>query len=166
MLRQHSGYAVKAARISRMTYDISEFLYNIKYLKYVMRPPLKVAYHPACSLAHGQRVTTAPKEILSKAGFVMKDIPENHLCCGSAGTYNMLQPELANRLRERKITNIHKIMPELVAAGNIGCITQIAAGTKIPVVHPVELIDWATGGSMPRALEGLGRSDTIGSRDK
>jgi glycolate oxidase iron-sulfur subunit len=164
MLRHHAGYAGKAARVARMTYDISEFLHDIKYLKYVMRPPLRVAYHPACSLAHGQRVTTAPKEMLLKAGFAVKDIPEGHLCCGSAGTYNMLQPELANRLRDRKITNIDKVMPELIAAGNIGCITQIAAGTQIPVVHPVELIDWATGGSAPRALEGLGRSDTIGNR--
>jgi glycolate oxidase iron-sulfur subunit len=103
--------------------------------------------------------------MLSKAGFVMKDIPESHLCCGSAGTYNMLQPELANRLRDRKIANIHNVMPELIAAGNIGCITQIAAGTQIPVVHPVELIDWATGGSAPRALKGMGQSDT-GSRTR
>jgi glycolate oxidase iron-sulfur subunit len=164
MLRHHPGYAGKAARVARMTFDISELIHDIKYLKYVMRPPLRVAYHPACSLAHGQRVTTAPKEMLSKAGFVTKDIPESHLCCGSAGTYNMLQPELANRLRDRKIANIDKVMPELIAAGNIGCITQIAAGTQIPVVHPVELIDWATGGSAPRALEGMGRSDTIGNR--
>jgi glycolate oxidase iron-sulfur subunit len=165
MLRHHPGYGGKAARVARMTQDISEFIHDIKYLKYVMRPSIKVAYHAACSLAHGQRVTTAPKEMLTRAGFVVKDIPEGHLCCGSAGTYNMLQPDLANRLRERKIANIHKVMPELVAAGNIGCITQIAAGTQIPVVHPVELIDWATGGTAPRALESLGRSDTIGSRD-
>jgi glycolate oxidase iron-sulfur subunit len=165
MLRHHPGYGGKAARVARMTQDISEFIHDIKYLKYVMRPSIKVAYHAACSLAHGQRVTTAPKEMLTRAGFVVKDIPEGHLCCGSAGTYNMLQPDLANRLRERKIANIHKVMPELVAAGNIGCITQIAAGTQIPVVHPVELIDWATGGTAPRALESLGRSDTLGSRD-
>jgi glycolate oxidase iron-sulfur subunit len=121
-----------------------------------------VAYHPACSLAHGQRVTEAPKVMLSEAGFVLKDIPESHLCCGSAGTYNMLQPELANRLRDRKIANIDKVTPELIAAGNIGCITQIAAGTSIPVVHPIELIDWATGGSAPKALERTRWSDAIG----
>jgi glycolate oxidase iron-sulfur subunit len=166
MFRQRPGYAANAARVAGLTRDISEFINDIKYFKYVMRPPLRVAYHPACSLAHGQRVTAAPKEILSKAGFDMKDIPESHLCCGSAGTYNMLQPKLANRLRERKIANIDKVMPELIAAGNIGCITQIAAGTQIPVVHPVELIDWATGGSAPRALKGMGQSDTIGSRGK
>jgi len=164
MLRHDRAYAGKAARVARLTQDISEFVHNIKYLKYVMRPPLKVAYHPACSLAHGQRVTLAPKHLLSRAGFVVKDIPESHLCCGSAGTYNMLQPELANRLRDRKITNIDKVAPDLIAAGNIGCITQIAAGTGIPVVHPIELIEWATGGSAPRALKRKGRSDAIGSR--
>ena len=90
--------------------------------------------------------------MLSRAGFTVKDIPENHLCCGSAGTYNILQPDLANRLRDRKIAYIEKVEPDLIAAGNIGCITQIAAGTGIPVVHPIELIDWATGGRRPPAL--------------
>ena len=104
--------------------------------------------------------------MLSNAGFMLIDIPEGHLCCGSAGTYNMLQPELANRLRDRKIANIDKVMPELIAAGNIGCITQIAAGTSIPVVHPIELIDWATGGLAPKALERMGWSSTSGDRSK
>jgi len=113
-----------------------------------------VAYHSACSLQHGQKVGRAPKELLSKMGFVVKDIPESHLCCGSAGTYNILQLELAGRLRERKIANIEKIKPDVIAAGNIGCLVQIAAGTATPVVHTVELIDWATGGPAPRALAG------------
>jgi glycolate oxidase iron-sulfur subunit len=126
-------------------------------LKYVVRPPLAVAYHAACSLQHGQKITVLPKEMLSRAGFAIKDIPEGHICCGSAGTYNLLQPELANRLRDRKIAHIQEIAPDLIAAGNIGCITQIAAGTGIPVVHPIELIDWATGGPAPRALESKGR---------
>jgi glycolate oxidase iron-sulfur subunit len=157
MLRGDSVYAGKAERISRITQDISEFICNIKYLKYVMRPALKVAYHPACSLAHGQRVGSGPRDMLSRAGFTVKDIPENHLCCGSAGTYNILQPDLANRLRDRKIAYIEKVEPELIAAGNIGCITQIAAGTGIPVVHPIQLIDWATGGSAPTAPQASGR---------
>ena len=157
MLRGDSAYAGKAKRISRITQDISEFICNIKYLKYVMRPALKVAYHPACSLAHGQRVGSGPRDMLSRAGFTVKDIPENHLCCGSAGTYNILQPDLANRLRDRKIAYIEKVEPELIAAGNIGCITQIAAGTGIPVVHPIQLIDWATGGSAPTALQASAR---------
>ncbi|HMA74208.1 MAG TPA: glycolate oxidase subunit GlcF [Xanthobacteraceae bacterium] len=166
MLRHYPGYAAPAKKIAAISRDISEFINEINCLQYTQRPSLKVAYHPACSLAHGQRVTTAPREMLSKAGFMLIDIPESHLCCGSAGTYNMLQPELANRLRDRKIANIDAVMPELIAAGNIGCITQIAAGTPIPVVHPIELIDWATGGSAPRALERMGWSDAIGDRSE
>jgi len=162
MLRNDPNYAVRAQKIAGMCRDISEFINEISHLEYVSRPALEVAYHPACSLTHGQRVTEAPKVMLSEAGFVLKDIPESHLCCGSAGTYNMFQPELANRLRDRKIANIDKAMPELIAAGNIGCIIQIAGGTSIPVVHPIELIDWATGGSAPRALERTRWSDTIG----
>jgi glycolate oxidase iron-sulfur subunit len=162
MLRSHPDYAAPAKKIADMCRDVSEFIHENIRLEYVARPSLKVAYHPACSLAHGQRVTEAPKQLLSEAGFLLKDIPESHLCCGSAGTYNMLQSELANRLRDRKIANIDKVAPELIAAGNIGCITQIAAGTPIPVVHPIELIDWATGGSAPKALERMRWSDAIG----
>jgi glycolate oxidase iron-sulfur subunit len=162
MLRNDRAYAKRAAKISGLCRDVSEFISEIIKLEYVSRPAIKVAYHGACSLAHGQRVTEAPKTLLSQAGFMLIDIPEGHLCCGSAGTYNMLQPELANRLRDRKIANIDKVMPELIAAGNIGCITQIAAGTPIPVVHPIELIDWATGGSAPKALERTRWSDAVG----
>lgn len=162
MLRSDPAYAGRAERIAGLCRDISEFICEITKLEYVTRPALKVAYHGACSLTHGQRVTEAPRTLLSKAGFMLIDIPEGHLCCGSAGTYNMLQPELANRLRSRKIANIDKVTPDLIAAGNIGCITQIAAGTPIPVVHPIELIDWATGGSAPRALERRRWSDAIG----
>jgi glycolate oxidase iron-sulfur subunit len=152
MLRTDESLAKDAARVSAKVRDISEFISEISYLKYVIRPALSVAYHPACSLAHGQKVTVAPKEMLARAGFAVKDIPEAHICCGSAGTYNLLQPHLANRLRDRKIAHIEEIAPDLIAAGNIGCITQIAAGTGIPVVHPIELIDWATGGPAPWAL--------------
>jgi glycolate oxidase iron-sulfur subunit len=113
---------------------------------------LTVAYHAACSLQHGQKVTRQPKELLCKFGFIVKDVAEGHLCCGSAGTYNILQPALADRLRERKVANIERLEPDVIAAGNIGCITQIAAGTAIPVVHTVELIDWATGGPVPGPL--------------
>jgi glycolate oxidase iron-sulfur subunit len=164
MLAHDPAYAGKATRVAGLARDISEFVHGIKYLKHVSRRALRVAYHPACSLAHGQGVTTAPREMLVKAGFDVKDIPESHLCCGSAGTYNILQPELANRLRERKIANIDKIAPELIAAGNIGCITQIAAGTEIPVVHPIELIEWATGGSAPSVLRGRGQSGRVAAK--
>jgi glycolate oxidase iron-sulfur subunit len=100
-------------------------------------------------LQHGQKITGLPKELLSKNGFVVKDVPESHLCCGSAGTYNILQPELAGRLRDRKVANIASVKPDMIAAGNIGCMVQIASGTSVPVVHTIELLDWATGGSRP-----------------
>jgi glycolate oxidase iron-sulfur subunit len=115
---------------------------------------LVVAYHSACSLQHGQRITAEPKALLAQAGFTVKDVPEGHLCCGSAGTYNILQPEIATRLRDRKIANIERVRPDLIASGNIGCLTQIAAGTAIPLVHTAALLDWATGGPLPVALRG------------
>jgi glycolate oxidase iron-sulfur subunit len=164
MLRGDPAYAGNAARVAGLTRDISEFMNDIRYLKYVIRSPMTVAYQPACSLAHGQRITSGPKDMLSRAGFEVKDVPESHVCCGSAGTYNLLQPDLANRLRDRKITYIEKIAPEVIAAGNIGCITQIAAGTEIPVVHPIELIDWATGGPVPKALKAAAGKGQIGDR--
>ena len=108
-----------------------------------------IAYHSACSLQHGQKITQLPKELLSKSGFVVKDVPESHLCCGSAGTYNILQPDIAGRLRDRKVANIAMVKPDMIAAGNIGCMVQIAGGTSVPVVHTIELLDWATGGPRP-----------------
>jgi glycolate oxidase iron-sulfur subunit len=104
-----------------------------------------VAYHSACSLQHGQRITAQPKDLLRAAGFTVKDIPEGHICCGSAGTYNLLQPALAGQLRDRKLANIAHVRPDVVATGNIGCMVQLA-GAPVPVVHTVELLDWATGG--------------------
>ena len=156
MLRGDRDYAVKAARISQLTKDITEYLATLDLPASEAPRPLTVAYHAACSLQHGQKVTQAPKELLCKFGFVVKDVPEGHLCCGSAGTYNILQPALAERLRDRKIGNIERLKPDVIAAGNIGCITQIAAGTAIPVVHTVELLDWATGGPVPEGLEEIG----------
>jgi glycolate oxidase iron-sulfur subunit len=113
-----------------------------------------VAYQSACSLQHGQKITMEPKALLAAAGFTVKDIPEAHLCCGSAGTYNLLQPEIAGQLRERKVANIASVAPQIIASGNIGCMTQISGATRIPVVHTVELLDWATGGPMPAAISG------------
>ena len=113
---------------------------------------LKVAYHAACSLQHGQKITQIPKNLLKTAGFEVVQPAESHLCCGSAGTYNLLQPEISNQLKTRKISNIEAQKPDVVAAGNIGCMMQIGSGTEIPVVHTVELLDWATGGPKPRAL--------------
>src|SRR5450631_906564 len=152
MLRTDPIYAAKAARISALAKDVTEYLATLN-LKPAQAPiDLTVAYHSACSLQHGQKVAREPKELLSKFGFVVKDVPEGHLCCGSAGTYNILQPVLAGQLRDRKVANIERLQPDVIAAGNIGCITQIAAGTAIPVVHTVELLDWATGGPVPEPL--------------
>jgi glycolate oxidase iron-sulfur subunit len=156
MLRGDQDYAPKATLISRLTKDVTEYLATLEMPLGCAPRPLTVAYHAACSLQHGQKVMLAPKELLSKAGFVVKDVPEGHLCCGSAGTYNILQPALAERLRDRKITNIERLEPDVIAAGNIGCITQIAAGTAIPVVHTVELLDWASGGPAPEGIEVIG----------
>jgi glycolate oxidase iron-sulfur subunit len=151
MLRTDTAYAAKAARVSALARDVSEYLATLE-LKPGKPAGLTVAYHAACSLQHGQKVTQEPKELLGKCGFVVKDVPEGHLCCGSAGTYNILQPGLAGHLRERKVANIVPLAPDVIAAGNIGCLMQIASGTAIPVVHTVELIDWATGGPVPEPL--------------
>jgi glycolate oxidase iron-sulfur subunit len=153
MLRNDEAYALKAAKVSALAQDISEYLAGLR-LAPLPGNGIVVAFHSPCSLQHGQRVHKEPKDVLATCGFVVKDVPEAHLCCGSAGTYNILQPQIARRLRDRKVANIERTAPDVIAAGNIGCITQIAAGTSIPVVHPVELVDWATGGPLPDVLEG------------
>jgi glycolate dehydrogenase iron-sulfur subunit len=156
MLRQDPAYAEKAARIAALARDITEAVEILG-----LGPPpagalagvgRRVAYHSACSLQHGQRLHAGPRALLAAAGFEPLDVPEAHLCCGSAGTYNLLQPEFATRLRDRKLANIAKLDPDLVAAGNIGCITQLAPGCPVPVVHTAELLDWATGGPRPGAI--------------
>jgi glycolate oxidase iron-sulfur subunit len=162
MLRTDSVYAEPAGKVSALAKDISEYLATLPLPADHSAPPLTVAYHSACSLQHGQRVTRQPKDILLKLGFTVKDVPDGHLCCGSAGTYNILQPDIARRLRERKVGTIERLRPDVIAAGNIGCMTQIAAGTKLPAVHTVELIDWATGGPCPPALLEHRQSWSIG----
>jgi glycolate oxidase iron-sulfur subunit len=155
--RDDPVWAEPARRISGLTRDISEFMAGIGIEPSSNSPisGLTVAYHAACSLQHGQRITAEPKALLTKAGFAVRDVPEGHLCCGSAGPYNLLQPEIAGRLRERKLSNIARLDPDIIATGNIGCITQLAGGTQVPVIHTVELIDWATGGPRPMGLAGL-----------
>jgi len=162
MLRNDPAYAERAARVSALTKDITEYLAGLPLERAVAPNPggaaapdpqgLVVAYHAACSLQHGQRVIRQPKDVLSKLGFVVRDIPEGHLCCGSAGTYNILQTDIARRLRDLKVRTIERVRPDVIAAGNLGCITQIATGTAVPVVHTIELIDWATGGRCPQRL--------------
>jgi len=149
MFRTDPALAEPAEKIASLARDISEVMAEIGLLPPVVRTGERVAYHSACSLQHGQSIRSQPKALLQSAGFDVVDVPEGHLCCGSAGTYNILQPEIAKRLRERKVENIARTGAVMVAAGNIGCISQIASGSNLPVVHTVELLDWATGGPPP-----------------
>ncbi|MDD8023499.1 MAG: glycolate oxidase subunit GlcF [Paracoccaceae bacterium] len=143
--------AEDAARVAGLACDVSEFLLRIG-LPAQAPQGLRVAYHAACSLQHGQQVKTAPKDLLKAAGFEVVEPADSHLCCGSAGTYNLLQPEISAQLQARKVATLEAKAPQIIAAGNIGCMIQIGAGTGIPVVHTVELLDWATGGPKPQAL--------------
>jgi glycolate oxidase iron-sulfur subunit len=143
--------AEQAAKVSALAMDVSEALQKFAYAPTREKPGLTVAYHSACSLQHGQKITTLPKQLLAQAGFTVKDPAEPHLCCGSAGTYNLLQPEIAGRLRERKLHNLNRTGADLIAAGNIGCLTQLG-GDALPVVHTVELLDWMAGGPEPAAV--------------
>ena len=142
-----------AGQIAALACDVTELLTRLKPEARAPEP-LRVAYHAACSLQHGQKVTAAPKTLLKAAGFEVVEPADPHLCCGSAGTYNLLQPEISGELKRRKVATLEARRPDVIAAGNIGCMMQIGSGTAIPVVHTVELIDWATGGPKPRALTG------------
>ena len=142
-----------AGQIAALACDVTELLTRLKPEARAPEP-LRVAYHAACSLQHGQKVTAAPKSLLKAAGFEVVEPADPHLCCGSAGTYNLLQPEISGELKRRKVATLEARQPQVIAAGNIGCMMQIGSGTAIPVVHTVELIDWATGGPKPRALTG------------
>lgn len=152
MLRDDKDYAQKAARISAMAQDISEYVSGLT-LKAAQPSALSVAYHSACSMQHGQKITDVPKKLLASVGFKVRDVPEGHICCGSAGVYNILQPTIAEKLRMRKVAHIERLKTDLIATGNIGCMTQIGKGTQVPIVHTIELLDWATGGPKPEALE-------------
>ena len=158
MLRDDAAFAERAARVASLARDVTEFMAELGLKAAVPHAPLKLAYHSACSMEHGQKLHKPPRELLAAAGFELREIPEGHLCCGSAGTYNMLQPELARGLLAQKAANIDSTGADAVATGNIGCIAQLAQGTARPVVHTVELLDWATGGPKPKALAGLARA--------
>ncbi len=150
MLRHDEAYAEKAKAISAKAKDVTEFLMMQDLPE--AQGGLRLAYHSACSMQHGQKIRTEPQRLLRRAGFTVLDVPEGHLCCGSAGTYNILQPEIAAKLRDRKVANIESLAPQAIATGNIGCITQIGLGTAIPIVHTVALLDWAYGGPKPAEL--------------
>jgi glycolate oxidase iron-sulfur subunit len=153
LFRNEPARAGKAARIAHLAKDISEYLEALRLDAPADPPQTTVAYHAACSLQHGQQVKAAPKALLARAGFTVREPAESHICCGSAGTYSMLQPELSGQLRDRKVGHLEALGVDVIAAGNIGCITQIESATDVPVVHTVELLDWAYGGPRPEKLE-------------
>jgi len=152
LLRADGEHASTAKRISELACDITEILSDIGIGDVAEQSGISVAYHSACSLQHGQRVTEQPVALLKAAGYDVRAIPDGHLCCGSAGTYNIMQPEMATGLRDRKVENIARTGAQIIAAGNIGCMVQISAASPTPIVHTVELLDWATGGPKPSAL--------------
>ncbi|RYG92984.1 glycolate oxidase subunit GlcF [Loktanella sp. IMCC34160] len=145
-----------AARVSAIAMDLSEILQKIDIPEGADKG-LKVAYHAACSLQHGQKIKDAPKALLRKAGFTVLEPADPHLCCGSAGTYNLMQPEISGQLKARKVRTLEALTPDIISAGNIGCMMQIGSGTEVPIVHTVELLDWATGGPQPPALTAPGK---------
>lgn len=146
-----SDMADEAARVSEIAMDVGEVLTKLGLPKGEAKG-IKVAYHAACSLQHGQQIKTLPKDLLKSAGFEVVEPADSHLCCGSAGTYNLLQPEISGKLKERKVRTLEAKEPDIIAAGNIGCMMQIGSGTEVPIVHTVELLDWATGGPKPAKL--------------
>ncbi len=154
MLREDPVYAERAATVSALARDVTEYLATLDLPEPAAPQSLTVAYHSACSMQHGQKITRQPKDLLKAAGFRIVSPAEGHLCCGSAGTYNIMQSDIATRLRDRKVRNIEATGADLVATGNVGCITQIGLGTKLPVVHTVKLLDWAHGGPRPDELGG------------
>jgi len=142
-----------AMRIAALARDISEVMNDIGLRDAIHAEPLRVAYHAACSLQHGQQVRSAPKELLKAAGFQVVEPRDSHICCGSAGTYNLMQPAISGQLKSKKIATLEATEPEVISAGNIGCMMQIGSGTGIAVVHTAELLDWATGGPRPKSLD-------------
>lgn len=154
MFRNDPANAERAASVSGLAKDITEFLENADLPTPVIETDAVVAYHSACSMQHGQQIKTTAQKVLKQAGFRVKDPPESHLCCGSAGVYNIMQPQIASELKARKVANIEMLKPDLISAGNIGCITQIGSSTDLPIVHTVELVNWVMGGKRPAGLEG------------
>jgi len=153
IFRNNKEMKKKAQKISELTKDISEYLLDNLKLNFKKKEKnFRIAYHSACSMQHGQKVHSQPIDLLSKTKNEILEIPDGHLCCGSAGTYNILQPKIAKQLLKDKVKNIEGLKPEIIATGNIGCITQISNGTNIPILHTIEILDWYTGGPKPNIL--------------
>jgi glycolate oxidase iron-sulfur subunit len=155
IFRDHQDKEIrnKAKIVSDLAKDVTEYLgKNIKLNYKTKDKKFKIAYHSACSMQHGQKLHSKPIDLLKKTGNDIFEIPDGHLCCGSAGTYNLLQDQMAAELLKRKVENINKVNPDFISTGNIGCITQISSGTKIPIVHTIEVLDWYTGGEKPKAI--------------
>jgi glycolate oxidase iron-sulfur subunit len=157
MFKDHA-LAEDAARVAEKAKDISELLMELEVPEGDQKG-LTVAYHAACSLQHGQQIKTYPKDLLKRVGFKVVEPKDSHLCCGSAGTYNLMQPEISKQLKDRKVQTLEAKNPDLIAAGNIGCLMQIGGATDLPIVHTVELIDWATGGPQPPAMTAEGKRE-------
>jgi glycolate oxidase iron-sulfur subunit len=153
---RNDALAADAARVSGVAMDISEVLMKLE-MPQSAKKDLTVAYHAACSLQHGQQIKTFPKDLLKRAGFTVVEPADSHLCCGSAGTYNLMQPEISKQLKARKVRTLEAKKPDVIAAGNIGCMMQIGSGTEVPIMHTVELLDWATGGPQPPAMTAPGK---------
>jgi glycolate oxidase iron-sulfur subunit len=157
IFRNDEKFMKKAKKISELTKDITEFLDENLKLNFETddNKKYKIAYHSACSMQHGQKIHEQPINIIKKTGNTVLKIPDGHLCCGSAGTYNILHQKMAKALLRNKVKNILEVSPDFIATGNIGCITQISSGISIPIVHTVEVIDWFTGGPKPEKLKNL-----------
>ena len=152
LLRNDSVYSERAAKVASLVKDVTEFLSQVEFGKSQLSQNYRVTYHSACSMQHGQKIAQEPINLLTQAGFDVSSVPEGYMCCGSAGTYNMLQPEIANNLRARKVKNIRKTEPNIVSTGNIGCMTQLSGSLDVPIVHTIELLDWAYGGNKPSSI--------------
>jgi glycolate oxidase iron-sulfur subunit len=157
LLRDDPVWAEKAARIASLARDITEIMAELGLMPSVLCERPVVAYHSACSMQHGQKLEVPPRQLLRVAGFDLREVPEGHMCCGSAGSYNILQPQLAAQLRDRKLANIDRSGAAIVATGNIGCIQQLEGSLDRPILHTAELLDWATGGPRPA----MGSAKTI-----
>jgi glycolate oxidase iron-sulfur subunit len=155
MFREDADLAEDAAAVAKIARDVSEVLADLLSDDAIEKPGdgIKVAYHAACSLQHGQQIKALPKQLLTRAGFTVLEPADSHLCCGSAGTYNLMQPEISGQLKARKVETLEALHPDIISAGNIGCMMQIGGASSVPIVHTVELLDWATGGPRPPALD-------------